>query len=177
MMHMSKMQREASEALWLEKQAEERGTQEKAKADRIAEENEYPSEWDLKVEAWERKGIEWLKAGEELFGSRYDYEMELGRVGRFYSVERTLPYENFNAFGVFLYAGVRTIALHGLFALFLSLVALIFGVPLWLCVPASLAYVVWRFRQRRAWILLKRDEADELRKEGIPPRGAAHGAT
>ncbi|MFB9223626.1 hypothetical protein [Paracoccus cavernae] len=171
MMHKTKMQRDAEDALWLQMQAEE-----KAKADRIAKEKKYPSEWDLKVEAWEREGMEWLKAGEELFGPRYDYEMELGRLGRSYSIKSPLPYEDLSAFWVNFSAFIQTIALDGILALLLSSVARHFGVPLWLCLPASLAYVVWRFRQRRAWILLKRDEADGLRKEGIPSKGAAHGA-
>ncbi len=100
--------------------------------------------------------------------------MELGRVGRFYSIERRLPYENFNAFGVILYATGHTIALHGLLALVLSLVALIAGLPLWLCVATSLVYVAWRFRQRRVWILNKRGGADGLRAGGVPLQGVVH---
>lgn len=176
MMQMSKMQREAAEAAWLIRQKEERLDEAKKKADRAAKQDAYPSEWEIKVEAWEQSGMDWLRAGEKLFGPRYDYQMELGRVGRFYSVERTLPYENFNAFGVALYAAVRTFALHGLFALVLSLIAMVVGMPLWFCVAISLIYVTWRFRQRREWILLKRAEADELRAEVFPSRGAAHDA-
>ena len=176
MWQMSKMQREAAEAAWLERQEEERRQEAKRIADKTAKKRTYPSEWDVKIEAWEKAGIEWLRSGEELLGPRYDYEMELGRVGRFYSVERQLPYENFNAFGVFLYAAVRTIALHGLFVLVLSLVALIAGLPLWLCAAASIVYVVWRFRQRRDWILLKRTEAHDLRAGIFPLRGIADDA-
>ncbi|WP_312531134.1 hypothetical protein [Paracoccus sp. (in: a-proteobacteria)] len=57
MWRVSKMQREAAEAAWLEQQAEERPKEEKRQADKAAKKKTYPSEWDVKVEAWERAGI------------------------------------------------------------------------------------------------------------------------
>lgn len=180
MMHLTKMQREASELAWMEREAKKRRAEEQAKADRAAKRKAMldarPSDWDIEVQAWERDGIEWLKAGEKLFGPRYDYQMELGRLARFYSVARALPYEHHNALGVIASAGVRTIVVHGLLTLFLSLVALIFGAPLWLCVAAGSIYLVWRFLLRREWILLKRAEAHELRKGSFPSRGEANDA-
>lgn len=57
MWRVSKMQREAAEAAWLEQQAEERRKEEKRQPDKAAKKKTYPSEWDVKVEAWERAGI------------------------------------------------------------------------------------------------------------------------
>lgn len=166
------MNRQQQEAAFAFKQREEARVREasaakskiEAKARKAASDAEY-EELAAEVLAWEEAGFTWLKAGEGMFGPNYDFQNELKRLGMRYAESRILPYENLNDMGVNVYAGVRAIFLHGLIALVLSLIAVALGFFNWIVLIASVAYVVWRFRVRKGWLLKQRADARNLRAE------------
>lgn len=165
MREMSHQQRQDVDLYYLEQKENSRRSEATAKATADEKARQNAAEAAAEVSAWEEVGLAWLKEGEALYGPNYDFQDELKRLGMRYAEGRILPYEDLNDLGVNVYAGVRAIFAHGLLALVISLIAAALGLPNWICLLASGAYVFWRFRARRDWLLGKRADARAHRAE------------
>lgn len=165
MWQMTKQKEAALDAALNAEATERRHLESKAKAAADEKAQQAEEERAAEVRAWEEVGLAWLKEGETLYGPNYDYQDELKRLGMRYGVDRSLPYENLNDSDVIVQAGGRAIFAHGLLAFVISLIAAALGLPNWICLLASGAYVFWRFRVRRHWLLGKRADARAHRAE------------
>ncbi|TWI28209.1 hypothetical protein [Paracoccus sulfuroxidans] len=164
---LNSKQRQELDLYCLGREESERLAMEKAKAAADEAAQQEAAERAEEVRAWEETGLSWLKDGEALFGPNYDFQDELRRLGMRYAVDRILPYEDLNDLGVNVYAGASAIFIHGAVALFLSWIAIVFGVPNWIGLLVGSAYVFWRFRIRKVWLLKQRAEARAFRKEVV----------
>lgn len=165
MREMSHQQRQDVDLYYLEQKENSRRSEATAKATADEKARQNAAKAAAEVSAWEEVGLAWLKEGEALYGPNYDYQDELKRLGMRYGVDRSLPYENLNDSDVIVQAGGRAIFAHGLLAFVISLIAAALGLPHWICLLASGAYVFWRFRVRRHWLLGKRADARAHRAE------------
>lgn len=169
MREMNNRQRQDVDLYYLEKQNEKRRSDATARAAKDEQARREAARRAAEVSAWEEVGLAWLKEGEDLFGRNYDFRRELRILERHFAQSRILPYEDYTNLDLNLNAGFRAIFVHGLIALVLSFIVSALGLPYWISLIASAAYVVWRFRVRKGWLLKQRAEAWSLRAEIADP--------